>query len=139
MNVARFLIPKVNSVYLTENQSVRQGLEKMLRHRYAAIPVLKENGEFYGCISEGDFLRHVMECGSTNVKDYEKKKIRDIMRCDFCPPVTILASIDDIVSQSQQQNFVPIVDDRNIFVGIITRKDVIKYLSELAYGKESTK
>jgi len=136
MNVARFLIPKVNSVYLVETQTVRQGLEKLLRHRYAAIPVLKENGEFYGCISEGDFLRHIMEVGSTNMKDHEKYKIADIMRCDFCPPLTIMASIEDVVEQSQQQNFVPIVDDRNTFIGIVTRKDVIQYLSSLALGEK---
>jgi len=135
MNIARFLIPKVNSVYLTENQTVRQGLEKLLRNHYAALPVLKENGEFYGCISEGDFLRHIMHIGSTNMKEYETHKIADIMRCDFCPPLTIMASVEDVVSQSQQQNFVPIVDDRNIFIGIVTRKDVIKYLSDLALEK----
>jgi len=136
MNIARFLIPKVNSVYLIETQTVRQGLEKLLRNRYAALPVLKENGEFYGCISEGDFLRHIMSSDTTVLKDHEKYKISDIMRCDFCPPLTIMASIEDVVFQSQQQNFVPIVDDRNIFIGIVTRKDVIKYLSALALKNE---
>lgn len=132
MNIARFLIPKVNSVYLTETQTVRQGLEKLLRHRYAAIPVLKENGEFSGCVSEGDFLRHIMASDTTNLKDHEKCKIVDIMRFDFCPPLTITASIEDVVDQSRQQNFVPIVDDRNTFIGIVTRKDVISYLAHLA-------
>jgi len=27
------------------------------------------------------------------------------------------------------QNFVPVVDDRNVFSGIITRKDVIQYFA----------
>lgn len=137
MNIARFLIPKVNSVYLTENQTVRQGLEKLLRNRYSALPVLKENGEFFGCISEGDFLRHIMECESVSLRDHEKYKIAEIMRCNFCPPLPITASVEDVVSQSQQQNFVPIVDDRNIFIGIVTRKDVIRYLAELALQSPS--
>jgi len=130
MNIARFLIPKVNAVYLTENQTVRQGLEKLQRHHYAALPVLKESGEFCGCISEGDFLRHIMEVGSANMKDHEKYRLIDIMRFDFCPPLSIFASLEDIVAQSEMQNFVPIVDDRNIFIGIVTRKDVIQFLAE---------
>ena len=136
MNIAKFLIPKVNAVYLLESQTVRQGLEKLTRHGYTAIPVLKESGEFYGCISEGDFLRHILQTGSANPKDHEHVKIADIMRCDFCPPLTIVASIGDVVEQIQKQNFVPVVDDRNLFCGIVTRKDVIKYLAELALTPE---
>ena len=67
----------------------------------------------------------------------EKYKIAEIMRCNFCPPLPITASVEDVVSQSQQQNFVPIVDDRNIFIGIVTRKDVIRYLAELALQSPS--
>ena len=136
MNVARFLIPKVNSVYLTETQTVRQGLEKLQRHHYAALPVVKENGEFCGCISEGDFLRHIMETGTANLKDHEKYRISEIMRFDFCPPLSIFASVEEIVEQSKKQNFVPIVDDRNIFIGIVTRKDVIEFLAERADTSE---
>jgi len=136
MNIAKFLIPKVNTSYLLENQTVRQGLEKLRHHGYSAIPVLKESGEFYGCVSEGDFLRHVMDSGSTNLKDHENRKIADIMRDDFCPALTIVASIDEVVEQIQRQNFVPVVDDRNLFCGIVTRRDVIRYLSQLAASTE---
>ena len=31
------------------------------------------------------------------------------------------------------QNFVPVVDDRNFFMGIITRKDVLKYYYDEFY------
>ena len=132
MNVATFLIPKVNTVHLLESNTVRQGLEKLIRYGYTALPVLKENGEFYGCINEGDFLRHILQTGTTNLKDHERYKISEIMRCDFCPPLTIMASLEDVVEQIQQQNFLPVVDDRNFFCGIVTRKDIIKYLSEMA-------
>ena len=59
------------------------------------------------------------------------------MRQDFCPPLTIVASLEDVLEQIQKQNFVPIVDDRNCFCGIVTRRDVIKYLAELAFQKET--
>ena len=136
MNIAKFLIPKANSMYLLESQTVRQGLEKFKYHGYTAIPVLTESGEFYGCISEGDFLRHLLQTGSVDMKIHEQYKIREIMRQDFCPPLTIVASLEDVLEQIQKQNFVPIVDDRNCFCGIVTRRDVIKYLAQLAFQNQ---
>ena len=133
MNIAKFLTPKASSIYLLDSQTVRQGLEKFKYHGYTAIPVLTESGEFYGCVSEGDFLRHLLQTGTVDLKVHERYKIREIMRQDFCPPLTIVASLEDVLEQIQKQNFVPIVDDRNCFCGIVTRRDVIKYLAELAF------
>ena len=136
MNIAKFLIPKAGSIYLLESQTVRQGLEKFKHHGYTAIPVLTESGEFYGCVSEGDFLRHLLQTGTVDLKFHEQYRIREIMRQDFCPPLTIVASLEDVLEQIQKQNFVPIVDDRNCFCGIVTRRDVIKYLREIAFRGE---
>ena len=133
MNIAKFLTPKANSIYLLESQTVRQGLEKFKHHGYTAIPVLTESGEFFGCISEGDFLRHLLQTETVDLKVHEQYKIREIMRQDFCPPLTIVASLEDVLEQIQKQNFAPIVDDRNCFCGIVSRRDVIKYLAELAF------
>ena len=139
MNIAKILIPKASSIYLLESQTVRQGLEKFKHHGYTAIPVLTENGEFFGCVSEGDFLRHLLSTGSVDMKVHEQYRIREIMRQDFCPPLTIMASLEDVLEQIQQQNFVPIVDDRNCFCGIVTRRDVIQYLAQLAFqNREET-
>lgn len=38
MNLAKIMIPKVSTVFLRENQTVRQGWEVMHRHGYTAIP-----------------------------------------------------------------------------------------------------
>lgn len=39
--------------------------------------------------------------------------------------------MEDMLNRALNQNFVPVVDDRKMFIGIITRKDIIKYY----YGK----
>ena len=36
---------------------------------------------------------------------------------------------DEILSRAYNQNFVPVVDDRDVFIGIIKRRDIIKYLA----------
>ena len=42
-------------------------------------------------------------------------------------PVKIDETMDELLLRVMDQNFVPVVEDRTRFMGIITRKDVIKY------------
>ena len=41
------------------------------------------------------------------------------------PPVYVYATIDEMIERASNQNYVPVVDDRNVFIGIITRRDII--------------
>ena len=46
MNIAMVMIPKVSTVFLHENDTVRQGLERFTVHGYTAIPVLNEHEQY---------------------------------------------------------------------------------------------
>ena len=62
INVLSLITPKKQVAYLDDKMSLRQALEKMKAHGYAAIPLLKENtGEYLGTISEGDLLWYIVE------------------------------------------------------------------------------
>ncbi len=56
MRVAFFLLPKSETVYLVENQTVRQGLEKLRHHGYTAVPLLDKDGRYVGTLTTADFL-----------------------------------------------------------------------------------
>lgn len=131
MNIAKIMIPKACTVVLHEDNTVRQGLETMCRNSYTAIPVLDSQGGYVGCVTEGDFLRHVLEVGSTEKKKLEQCRIGQIMRRDFCPAVSIRATFDEVMALAMEQNFVPVVDDRNALCGIVTRRNLLG-----AVGKE---
>lgn len=130
MNIAKIMIPKISTAYLLENNTVRQGLEKFIRYGYTAVPVLDENGVYAGTVTEGDFLRQIMNVGSAEMRDHEAYRIGDIIRKDFCPSLMIAAEQEDVICAVMNQNFVPIVDSRGVFCGIITRKGVIGTLAE---------
>ena len=130
MNIAKIMIPKISAAYLLENNTVRQGLEKFSRYGYTAVPALDENGVYAGTVTEGDFLRHIMKIKSVEMKDHESYLIKDIIRKDFCPSLLIAAEQKDVIVAVSNQNFVPIVDGRGVFCGIITRKGVIESLAD---------
>ncbi len=134
MNIAYFLHPKASLAYLYDDSTFRQGLAKMRVHGYAAIPVLTRDGRYAGTVSEGDFLwKLVAESDpgepAPSVRDLEKLHIRDLLHPDKYPPVPITVTMDELLESAMNQNFTPVVDDLGSFIGIVTRKDVIRYLS----------
>lgn len=136
MNVAFFLKPKSEVAFLYDYYSIRQGLEKMCFHGYTSIPVIDRDGRYLTSISEGDFLWYVIKGENTeeqvDIKNEEAKSISDIMKPDRHPPVKITATMEEMILKAMDQNYIPVVDDRGFFIGIITRKDIIKYFYETA-------
>ena len=135
MNIAFFMVPKAETAYLYDDFSVRQALEKMHFHGYTAIPVIDRQGNYVGTISEGDLLWFIVkgEGGEPHTMAIEELEKYGICEMDLRstleknPPVNIMASIDELLLRVLNQNFIPIVDDRGVYIGIVTRRAVIKY------------
>lgn len=131
MNIAYFLLPKGRVAYLYDDHSFRQGLEKMRHHGYTAIPVISRSGQYIGTVSEGDFLWRLLDGdGCLTMRDLEKIQIRDILRGNEYPSVRITVTMDELLDSAMNQNFIPVVDDAGSFIGIVTRKDIIRYFAE---------
>ena len=127
MNVLMLLKPKDTVHYIYDYSTLRQGLEKMRAHSYTALPVINSEGKYEGTVSEGDFLYYILERHEGGIKSQEKHNIRDILRQGFNPAVKIDVKMDELLERAQNQNFVPVTDDRGTFIGIVTRQDIIKH------------
>lgn len=121
------LTPKSSVAFIYSSCTLRQGLEKMRRYGYTAIPVINEDGSYAGTVSEGDFLWHILDSGKTTLREQEEYPLMSIMREGWNPAVGIRATADELLTRVAEQNFVPVVDDRGKFMGIITRKSVIRH------------
>ena len=97
----------------------------MLGTTYTAIPVVDDQGHYVGITSEGDFLRAVMKYGRENLDKY---KVADIVNKDEGAKVLNTVEKDEIMERILDRNFLCVVDDRDCFIGIITRKSIILYL-----------
>lgn len=85
MNIAAIMIPKVLTVFLHETDTIRQGLERFTVHGYTAVPVLNEQEQYIGSVTEGDFLRHLLKIHTTELKTLEQYRVADIVCRDYCP------------------------------------------------------
>lgn len=129
-NVLFFITPKSQTTYLTSDFSIRQALEKIKYHRYTSVPIIDKFGKYVGTITEGDLLWFIIENNILDIKKLEEIKLSEVKRNRDNFAVNVSAKVSDLFSIITNQNFVPIVDDSNVFIGIITRKSVIKYLKE---------
>lgn len=128
MNIMRFIIPKSMVEYVTTDSTVRQGIEKMRYHRYAAIPVLNKDGVYVGTLRNDDVLKYLLDTDSYSIRDTETCGVVEIMNGGYVKPLYHTASVEDVIEQVKEHNFVPVVDDRGCFIGIILRRDILNYL-----------
>jgi CBS domain-containing protein len=135
VNVAFFLTPKREVVCENLDSTMRQALERMEYHRYAAIPILDEDGKYIGTLTEGDLLWKLKNTPNLDFNNTTKIKIEEIPRRVINNPVHIDSNIEDLIAKSVNQNFVPVVDDNNVFIGIIKRSDILNYIYEKMFNK----
>ena len=128
---AFLLMPKSIIGTLESTASIRQAIEKMKHNGYTSIPVLTESGEYFGTVTEGDFLWYFVNQESIDFKEMKDISVADIVRPTWNAPVTLDAPLDHVLERVLDQNFIPVVDDRNMFMGIITRKSVLKYYHDM--------
>lgn len=130
MNILFFLKPKQQVVCIYDDFTIRQALEKMEYHRYTSIPIINREGDYIGTLSEGDILWEIKNRHQFNLTEAENTKISEVKRFRDNLPIDISAQIDDLILKATAQNFVPVIDDRKKFIGIVTRTDIIKYFFE---------
>lgn len=128
MNIMRFIVPKSLVEYVTLDSTVRQALEKMRYHRYAAIPVLDGEGRYVGTLRNDDLFAYFLENGKFDSRAAERDGVDAILDNNYSPPVYHNASMNELIEKVKEHNFVPVVDDRGCFVGIILRRDILNYL-----------
>ena len=112
MNILFFLSPKQDLMYVYDDFTLRQTLEKWENNRYASIPVLNRKGEYVGTLTEGDILWGLKKYHGLDLEAAEDIPISEFAHKRDYKAVTVTTSMDELVEAAMNQNFVPVVDDR---------------------------
>jgi len=138
MNIAFLLLPKQEVVCLTMHTTIRQTLERMEYHRYTAVPILNDDGSYVGTVTEGDLLWYLKNHKELNLENAHRHQLSEIPLRMQNNPVRIDAQMEDLIRLAKVQNFVPVVDDMNSFIGIVRRSDIIDYCAAQLYKTTDT-
>ena len=126
MNLLFFLTPKANCSYLYDDFTLRQAIERMEVSGYTALPILRRDGSYCGALSTGDLLWAVKNLCIMDIREAEKYNIMDISHHKDNVPVTVTTDMEELVTRAVDQNFVPVVDDKGAFIGLVTRRAILR-------------
>ena len=135
-NILFFLTPKAMCAFVYDDYSVRQALEKMESAGYAALPILSRRGEYRGTVTEGDLLWALKNMCYMDMRQAESRRIMEISRRKDNIPIRVTTEMHDLILRASAQNFVPVVDDKDAFIGIVRRSDIVKFCFQQLYPED---
>lgn len=135
-NILFFMLPKAMCRYLSDDCTIRQAIEKMEYAGFASLPIVNKRGEYRGTLTEGDLLWALKNVCNMDMKQAEAHHIMEINRRRDNVPVRVTTSMKDLIDRAADQNYVPVVDDKDTFIGIITRRAIIQYCREHFFTDE---
>lgn len=135
-NILFFMTPKAMCAHLHDDYTVRQALERMELAGYAALPILNKRGEYCGTLTEGDLLWALRNRCNMNLRNAQSVRIMDFPHRRDNVPVKVTTSMYDLIDRAGEQNFIPVVDDKNAFIGIVTRRAIMKYCQEQLFPED---
>ena len=135
-NILFSLTPKAMCAFVYDDYTIRQALEKMESAGYAALPILNKRGEYRGTLTEGDLLWALKNMCYMDMRQAEARRIMEITRRKDNIPVRVTTSMYDIIQRASTQNFVPVVDDKDAFIGIVTRGAIIKHCTQQLFSED---
>ena len=122
--------------YLYDDATIRQAIEKMEAAGYTSIPILNKQGEYRGTLTEGDLLWALRCLCDLDMRQAEAHRICEISRRKDNVPVRVTTSMHDLIDRASTQNFVPVVDDKEAFIGIVTRRSIIQYCKQSLFPED---
>ena len=135
-NILFFLTPKAMCAFLHDDDTLRQALEKMEVAGYAALPILNKHGEYRGTLTEGDLLWALKNMCNMDMRQAEVHRIMEISHRRHNLAVPVTANMHDLIERAGSQNFIPAVDDKDTFIGILTRSAIVKYCHQLLFPED---
>ena len=130
MNILAFTKPKNEVVFVYNDETVKEVLDKLENHRFTSVPILDREGNYVGTITEGDLLWGIKRIANFNITLAEELPLSKIPSFRDYVTINIDANMDELISKATTENFIPVVDSHNLFIGIVTRKSIINYFLE---------
>jgi len=132
MEVAAFLTPKSEVVWVSASGTVEQALERMKPNGFAAVPILDDEGCYAGTLSTSDLMWFLLGAGSAWQELARTTALLTVPRGLSVSALRVDASVAALTNAVIEQSFVSVVDDSGVFVGIVRRRPVVEYCVRVA-------
>ena len=131
-----FLIPADNVATLLYNHPLEHAMLILTNVGYSKIPVLDSEDHLVGLISLADIMQGISGLTGFDMKLLETLSVADVMEVKV-PKMTAKDDLETLLRRSVNEPFLPYVDKDNVFLGIFTRKAILKSVNHMVHELES--
>lgn len=134
-NQETFLVPADNVATVLYSHPLEHALLVLSKVGYAKIPVLDSEDHLVGLISLANIVDKMMGLTGFDMNQIEGLTVADVMEVNV-PTIQNKDDLEDILHLLVQGSFLPVVNEENVFEGIITRKEILKAVNHLVHELE---
>ena len=121
-----------NVAHVLGNHSVMHAAIVLGQISYSRIPVLDEENHFLGTIALSNIIQPMFETSEMDARNINHLKVKDVMDKENIVIHTPI-NHEEVLHKMVNANFLPVLDEENYFLGIITRQSILKGINRLAH------
>lgn len=134
-NQEDFLVPADNVATVLYSHPLEHALLVLSKVGYAKIPVLDSEDHLVGLISLANIVDKMMGLTGFDMNLLDGSTVADVMEVNV-PSIKSNDELEDVLHLLVNGSFLPVVDEENIFQGIVTRKEILKSVNHLVHELE---
>ncbi|HHU13057.1 MAG TPA: CBS domain-containing protein [Clostridiaceae bacterium] len=142
-HIGRFLLDSGDPLVVAADRVATVRTENNLLHAltllstlgYSSVPVLDMEGRLQGQVSLAHIISGINAIPTYDWDSLQTRKVSEVMDTD-CGCVSEDAELEDVLQKLVNHNYVSVIDTKGMFIGIATRKNILRRLNRLAHDFE---
>jgi len=123
-------IMSTDVIYVYPEEGIVKAFEKLLKYRISCLPVVDKDKKIVGIVTTTDIGHNLIEDRytlDTTVGDVMTREVVTIKPDE--PVINAIKKMDEYGDKGEIINQLPVVDEDNRLVGIVSDGDIIRFLS----------
>ncbi|MCH4169029.1 MAG: CBS domain-containing protein [Streptococcaceae bacterium] len=125
-----FLIPMDNVAIFVDTNKLNHAVLVLSKNKYAKIPVVDKDEKFVGIVGLTEIISFMME-NNLSMESLAEHHVLEVVK--EVNTVNPDYTLEEILHHLVDEPFLPVVAEDNMFIGIITRKELLKAVNALAH------
>lgn len=126
-----FLTPADKLAVIIDTHNIDHAKLLLSHMTYSRVPVVTEEGQFFGTIGLTEIIKYQAE---NELTDDELNKDISLIARTAEETVGLDYELTEVMRKLVDQSFLPVLGENREFIGIITRKSILKTINALLHN-----
>lgn len=132
-----FLIPASRIAFVQDDNPLYHAFLILTKVKYSKIPVLDKERRVVGLLSLAMITDKMLQTDQISIDPLNELKVKDVMQSDFDKINFVNTTLETQLHLLIDNAFLPVIDDRGVFQGLLTRREWIKAFNYVTHTFEN--